>query len=72
MCGRGPAAERSGPHPVATEAKDRPFDVPWLVLDSGRAAHIWHWEPQTPQETIWTEIARLAERNPDWLDATAD
>ena len=57
---------RSPPRPT-----DRPFDVPWLVLDSSRAAQVWGWKPQTPLEAIWTEIAEHAERNPDWLDATA-
>jgi CDP-paratose 2-epimerase len=65
-------AERFGPHPVATEAKERPFDVPWLVLDSSLAARTWGWKPQTPLAAIWTEIADHAEKNPDWLDATAD
>jgi CDP-paratose 2-epimerase len=65
-------AERFGPHSVIAEAKDRPFDVPWLVLDSSLAARTWGWKPQTPLEAIWTEIAEHAERNPDWLNATAD
>ena len=65
-------AARFGPHPITGEAKDRPFDVPWLVLDSNRAAQIWGWKPQTPLEAIWAEIAEHAEKNPDWLDATAD
>jgi hypothetical protein len=57
---------------VAAEVKDRPFDVPWLVLESSHAAQVWRWEPQTPLESIWTEIAEHAERHPDWPDATAD
>jgi CDP-paratose 2-epimerase len=65
-------AERFGPHPIAAEGKTRPFDVPWLVLDSSRAAQVWGWKPNTPLEAIWTEIADHAEKNPDWLDATAD
>jgi CDP-paratose 2-epimerase len=65
-------AERFGPQPVAAEAKERPFDVPWLVLDSRQAAQIWGWQPQTPLASIWTEIAEHAEKNPDWLDAAAD
>ncbi len=65
-------AERFGPHTVKAEAKDRPFDVPWLVLDSSRAVQTWGWKPQTPLEAIWTEIADHAEKNPDWLDVTAD
>jgi CDP-paratose 2-epimerase len=65
-------AKRFGPHSIAAEAKNRPFDVPWLVLDSTLAAQVWGWKPQTPLEAIWTEIAEHAEKNPDWLDATAD
>ena len=64
--------QRFGSQPVAVEAKDRPFDVPWLVLDSSRAAQIWGWKPQTSLEAIWTEIAEHADKNPDWLEATAD
>ena len=41
-------------------------------LDSSRAAQVWGWKPQTPLEAIRTEIAQHAEKNPDWLDATAD
>ena len=65
-------SERFGPHSVVAEAQSRQFDVPWLVLDSSRAAQICGWKPQTPLEAIWTEIAEHAEQNPDWLDATAD
>jgi len=65
-------ADRFGAHPVGADAKNRPFDVPWLVLDSTRAAQAWGWKPQIPLETIWAEIAEHAEQNPGWLDATAD
>jgi len=65
-------AERFGAQPVGTEAKDRPFDVPWLVLDSSLVAQTWGWKPQTPLAAIWTEIAEHAEANPDWLDDVAD
>jgi CDP-paratose 2-epimerase len=65
-------AERFGPHPIAAGGTNRPFDVPWLVLDSSRAAQSWGWKPQTSLEAIWTEIAEHAEKNLDWLDATAD
>jgi CDP-paratose 2-epimerase len=64
--------ERFGPHKIKATAKDRPFDVPWLVLDSSRAEQTWGWKPQTPLEAIWTEIADHAEKNPGWLDATTD
>ena len=65
-------AERFGPHAIKAEAEHRPFDVPWLVLDSSRAAQVCGWKPLTSLEAIWPEIADHAEKNPDWLDATAD
>jgi CDP-paratose 2-epimerase len=60
--------QRFGPQAVAAEPVTRPFDVPWLVLDSARAAATWNWAPQTAKETIWEEIAAHAEQNPHWLD----
>jgi CDP-paratose 2-epimerase len=65
-------AKRFGAHPITSEAKNRPFDVPWLVLDSRQAAQVWGWKPMTPLEAIWAEIAEHAEQNPDWLEAAAD
>jgi len=64
--------KRFGAHAVAVEKTTRPFDVPWLVLDSTIASSAWHWQPQTSLETIWLEIAEHAEKNPHWLDATID
>jgi CDP-paratose 2-epimerase len=63
--------ERFGAHPIAADTANRPFDVPWLVLDSAQAERVWGWKPQTSLEKIWAEIAEYAERHPDWLDATA-
>jgi CDP-paratose 2-epimerase len=65
------SAQRFGAHTIAADTKNRPFDVPWLVLDSSRAEKVWGWKPQTPLENIWQEIADYAEHNPNWLDATA-
>ncbi len=65
-------AQRFGPHQVTADTRDRPFDVPWLVLDSSLAAQVWNWKPQTPLEAIWTEIAEHAKKHPEWLDATND
>ena len=65
-------ARRFGPQPVKAEKTTRPFDVPWLVLDSSLAGRVWGWKPQTSLEAIWTEIADHAEKHPEWLEATAD
>jgi CDP-paratose 2-epimerase len=63
---------RFGKGNVSASKETRPFDVPWLVLDSSLAKRAWGWTPQTPIEAIWSEIADHAEANPRWLEVTAD
>jgi CDP-paratose 2-epimerase len=65
-------ANRFGKSNISGSKETRPFDVPWLVLDSSLAKEVWNWAPQTPLETIWNEIASHAEANPRWLEMTAD
>jgi len=48
----------------------RPFDIPWMVLDSTLAADAWGWRPATPLHAVLDEIARHARDNPHWLDLT--
>ncbi len=60
-----------GPHPIASEPTPRPFDIPWMVLDSAKAARLWTWRPQTPTTSILEEIATHARANPTWLDLSA-
>jgi CDP-paratose 2-epimerase len=64
--------KRFGPLQVGQDKKNRPFDVPWLALDCSLARRTWDWQPQTPLETIWREIADHADQNPNWLETTAD
>jgi len=59
---------RFGKHAVASEATPRPFDIPWLVLDSALAAKTWNWSPKTSLPQVLDEIARHAEQHPDWLE----
>jgi CDP-paratose 2-epimerase len=61
-------AARFGEHDVASDAKPRPFDVPWLVMDSRLARKTWDWQPTIGLEEILQEIANHAEANPDWLE----
>jgi CDP-paratose 2-epimerase len=63
--------QRFGPHPVTSDPKPRPFDIPWMVLDSAKARRIWEWTPLTPMNDILNEIAEHAENHPDWLDLSA-
>ena len=65
-------AEKFGPHAVIADHAPRPFDIPWLVMDSARAKNFWHWEPQTKLTEIFEEIAQHASAHPDWLDNSAD
>ncbi|MBE7538246.1 MAG: NAD-dependent epimerase/dehydratase family protein [Opitutaceae bacterium] len=62
---------RFGQHAIGADPKPRPFDLPWVVLDSTRAAKLWGWKPVTPTETILDEIARHAGEHADWLELSA-
>lgn len=45
----------------------RPYDAPWIVLDSNKARQTWNWEPLRDRLSIWEEIAEHTEENPNWL-----
>ena len=64
-------ARRWGARPVEERPEPRPFDLPWIVLDSSRAAKTWNWKPEIPLAAILDEIAAHAEANPDWLERVA-
>jgi CDP-paratose 2-epimerase len=63
--------QRFGPRPVQAETANRPFDVPWMVLDATSAERRFGWKPQTPLPAILDEIAAHAAANPHWLDYTS-
>jgi len=63
--------EHFGHHEVVSKPENRPFDIPWMVLDSTKAKKLWKWQPATSRNQILEEIARHAESNPDWLDISA-
>ena len=60
--------ERMGPREVGAAPEDRPFDIPWMVLDARRARETWGWAPMRSTETILDEILVHARENPDWLE----
>jgi CDP-paratose 2-epimerase len=62
---------RFGPHQIAADTTPRPFDVPWLVMDSRLAQQTWGWQPRTSLEEILQEIAQHAEAHPDWLQVSS-
>ena len=59
---------RFGKHSVATDANPRPFDIPWMILDSSLAEKTWHWSPKILLPKVLDEIAKHAEQNPNWLE----
>ena len=65
------AEHRFGKTPVQSDTADRPFDLPWVILDSALAERRFGWKPATPLPAILEEIARHAEQNPHWLTHTA-
>ncbi|MEO6246279.1 MAG: NAD-dependent epimerase/dehydratase family protein, partial [Opitutaceae bacterium] len=64
-------AANLGPHTVGADATPRPFDIPWMVLDSAKAARLWQWRPATATPAILAEIATHARANPAWLELSA-
>ncbi|HEY5911477.1 MAG TPA: NAD-dependent epimerase/dehydratase family protein [Verrucomicrobiae bacterium] len=62
--------QRFGKQTVGSEAAERAFDVPWLVLNSAPARQRFGWQPATPLETVLEEIANHASENPQWLEWT--
>jgi CDP-paratose 2-epimerase len=52
---------------VESANADRPFDIPWMVLDERKAQQVWDWTPQTSIGNILNEINHFALNNKDWL-----
>jgi CDP-paratose 2-epimerase len=63
--------DRFGPHPIGTQPKSRPFDIPWMVLDSAKAETLWNWCELTPVNSILDEIAVHAVEDPNWLEVSS-
>ena len=59
---------RFGSYAPAAGEVSRPFDIPWVVMDSAKARRDFQWELDTSTNEILEEIARHAEQHPEWLD----
>jgi CDP-paratose 2-epimerase len=59
---------RFGPNPPVPDGSERPYDVPWLILDSAQAKQCFDWQPTIAIESILEEIAAHVEANPNWLE----
>jgi CDP-paratose 2-epimerase len=59
--------DRFGTHQIESARETRPFDLPWVAMDTKLAQAHWNWKPQAPLDTILREIANHADDNPNWL-----
>jgi CDP-paratose 2-epimerase len=60
--------ERFGSHVPVPDLSPRCYDIPWAVMDNHHAESDFGWHPEISIESILTQIACHAERNPDWLE----
>jgi CDP-paratose 2-epimerase len=59
--------ERWGPNSVSPNPEPRPYDLPWVVLDSKLASNSWNWKPQMSPAAILSDIATFADENVNWI-----
>ncbi len=52
---------RFGQHLIGSDEAARPFDLPWIVLDTSLAREAWSWYPTWSAEQIFDEIANAGE-----------
>jgi CDP-paratose 2-epimerase len=60
--------DRFGPHAPEPDLRPRPYDIPWMVMDSGNALRDFGWRPRMARDAVLEEIAEHADRHPDWLE----
>ena len=61
---------RFGPHVPVPDPTPRLYDVPWVIMDSADSEQDFGWRPEISLEAVLDEIARHAERHPDWLETS--
>lgn len=62
--------EYFGPHTPEADERERPFDLPWIVMDSRKASEHFHWERERSLGSILKEIASHVRRHPEWLNVS--
>jgi CDP-paratose 2-epimerase len=63
--------ERFGYQYVSSDPGPRPYDVPYLVMDSRAATELLGWLPEMTSEDILSDIAEHAIANDNWLEVSA-
>ena len=54
-------------HFVAQDLTPRPYDIPWVAMDSTETIRKFDWTPQWSLDAILSEIASHGEAHPHWL-----
>lgn len=63
--------DRFGGGTVVGDPASRPFDIPWLVMDTAMAEEAWGWSVRKNVSALLSEIAEHAEQNPEWLEMSS-
>lgn len=63
--------KRFGPHAPAADFNPRPYDIPWVIMDSADAKRDFGWSVESPLENILEEIGQHADSHPEWLERSA-
>ena len=63
--------DRFGVHVPVPDSTERPFDIPWIVMDHSRVTSQFGWTPKRSLFSILDEIADHVRSNPDWLTRVA-
>jgi CDP-paratose 2-epimerase len=56
------------PHAPQPDPRPRPYDIPWMIMDSSDAERDFAWHIAMPLQDLLEGIACHAERHPDWLE----
>jgi CDP-paratose 2-epimerase len=60
--------DRFGNYAPAVDVRERPYDIPWMIMNSEDASRDFNWTPEIRMEDLLSGIARHAEAHPDWLE----
>lgn len=63
--------QRFGKHTPTADSNPRPYDIPWVAMDSCDAQRDFGWRIEFTLPRILEEIAEHADKNPDWLERSA-
>ena len=63
--------QRFGPHAPTADPNPRPYDIPWVVMDSRDPERDFGWRVEFPLTSILEEIGEHAANHPDWLETSS-